>query len=459
VWLVAATTLVLLLGCSYRPLPLAAGTGGVDGALVAADGGLGGMGPVGDADGSAGAVTGRDSGMGGAAPDADSGDSGDSGDGDGPTDLSVDPCQPNPCQNGATCVAVVGGQRCECTAGFVGDSCQFPMFQPLAIPATCPAGEESQASGISADGATVVGYCGSTTSSYRALRWSETSDALDLGQERSKATGANADGSVVVGFMYSMYDDQCCPPGGWRWTSASGFEALTPSPSTYLTGSNPAAVSADGGVIVGGGTDNTDQYSVLWTRATGLNKISVGFGYSSAASGVSADGTVVAGEYFDYTINGYIGYRWQTLGSDMVLLNPLGNSANVHGISADGAVIVGDSQRGFDMSVSFRWTAAAGMTAIGGASPGVSDTALSVSADGSVIVGQLLDATDQPAGATVWDAVHGQRPVSAVLSQAGADLDGWSLSSASAVSADGKVIAGWGMDGSGAIRAWRARMP
>ena len=38
--------------------------------------------------------------------------------------IDINECSPNPCQNGATCVDLVGSYRCDCKSGYTGSNCE-----------------------------------------------------------------------------------------------------------------------------------------------------------------------------------------------------------------------------------------------------------------------------------------------------------------------------------------------
>lgn len=113
-------------------------------------------------------------------------------------------------------------------------------------------------------------------------------------------------------------------------------------------------------------------------------------------------------------------------------------------ISGDGSVIVGQSisANGFE---AFRWTESEGMVGLGDLAGGsYFSQAFSASADGSVIVGQA-NGFDDNGDAFIWDADNGMRELSDVLvSDYGLDLTGWSLQQARGISDDGMLIAGYG---------------
>jgi uncharacterized membrane protein len=80
---------------------------------------------------------------------------------------------------------------------------------------------------------------------------------------------------------------------------------------------------------------------------------------------------------------------------------------------------------------------------------------LAVNSSGTVIVGFTGLATTD---AFVWDATNGMRSLATVLTNAGADVSAWTLSQATGVSSNGKVIVGWGSH-NGTEEAWIARLP
>ncbi len=110
--------------------------------------------------------------------------------------------------------------------------------------------------------------------------------------------------------------------------------------------------------------------------------------FSSSATGVSADGSVVVGSSTRTPMWTTEAFRW-TQATGMVGLGDLpGGSfySDANGVSADGSVVVGISNIG-NGSEAFRWTQATGMVGLGNLSGWNSSSASGVSADGSVVVG------------------------------------------------------------------------
>lgn len=84
-----------------------------------------------------------------------------------------------------------------------------------------------------------------------------------------------------------------------------------------------------------------------------------------------------------------------------------------------------------------------------------------VSVAGDVAVGwatqkQTWPWTDR---AFIWTEATGMRPLRRVLIDLGVNMTGWQLTRAHAISADGRVIAGEGVNPQGVTEAWRAVVP
>lgn len=95
--------------------------------------------------------------------------------------------------------------------------------------------------------------------------------------------------------------------------------------------------------------------------------------------------------------------------------------------------------------------------------PETSSEATDVSADGSVIIGNfwtgVFGVPDVEITPFYWDERHGARTLESVLLAAGADVSGWTLREALAVSVDGRTIVGWGINPGGQAEAFRAVIP
>ncbi len=216
------------------------------------------------------------------------------------------------------------------------------------------------------------------------------------------------EGSLVVGEAYGA---------AVVWTADAGIFRLAGLPGVSDASATALAVSADGSVIVGSLASHLSQEAFRWTVQRGAAPLGdlPGGGFGSAAYDISAGGSIV-----------------------------VGSSASHRGPEA------------------FLWTSEGGMVGLGDIADGqYSSGALGVSADGTVVVG-WADPFGPPNDDTafIWDPIHGMRDLKEVLSvDYGLDLTGWELTSATDVSADGKVIVGYGVNPAGDKEAWRAVIP
>jgi probable HAF family extracellular repeat protein len=316
----------------------------------------------------------------------------------------------------------------------------------------------SYATGVSADGSVIVGQSNSG-SGAEAFRWTSGEGMVGLGVLRgtySSALGVSADGLVVVGTGSSMSGNEA-----FRWTAGGGMVGLGGLPGGSFD-SYAASVSADGSVIVGANSSATSE-AFRWTSGggmVGLGDLPGGdFQNGSGARAVTADGTVVVGA--GSSTAGREAFRW-TSGEGMVGLGDLPGGlsfSSAEDISADGSVIVGDGNSALGYEA-FRWTAGGGMVGLGDLPGGGFESyARGVSADGSVIVGR----SDSVSGdeAFIWDVANGMRNLKGLLNEllTPADrelLDDWTLRDATAISADGWTVVGWGTNATGNTEAWLA---
>ena len=307
----------------------------------------------------------------------------------------------------------------------------------------------SRANAVSSDGSVVVGF-GTSASGQEAFRWTSAGGMIGLsdltgGSFSSSANGVSANGSVVVGAGNSASG-----PEAFRWTSGGGLAGLSDLAGGSFN-SIANAVSADGLVVVGAGNTASGSEAFRWTSGGGM--VSIG---SSYARGVSADGSVVVG---NVTTTAPEAFRWTSSGG-LVKLGDLPGSplqSDATGVSANGSVVVGQGNSATGAEA-FRWTSGGGMVGLGDLAGGLTICqANGVSADGSIIVGYGFTALGSEA--FVWDAINGMRNLKDFLApRVGGALTGWTLTSAQAISADGRTIVGYGTNASGNTEAWSANL-
>lgn len=300
-------------------------------------------------------------------------------------------------------------------------------------------GTSSTARAISADGSVVVGQSALIGGQLKAYRWTQASGMIDLGTlggTSSEARAVSADGSVIVGASRTAVGFL----RGFRWTQAGGMVEI----GTLGAGTTAFGVSADGSVIVGGSNlASGPSRAFLWTQAAGiinLGTLSPGWSF---ARGVSADGLVVIGASVADIGGGIAAFRW-TAATGMVDIGSFGGAkTSAEAINSDGSVIVGYSNFAGDINnQGFRWTQSAGMIYLG--TLGTGSTATAVSADGNVVAGNS-GLTDGQIHAFRWTQASGMVDLGTL---------GGNFSTAFGMSADGSVIVGESTNASGQTRAF-----
>lgn len=247
--------------------------------------------------------------------------------------------------------------------------------------------------------------------------------------EGSGAVSVNADGSAVLGLVAGLNQ-----PAIWTaesgWTSLSGLQHEATASSLSADGSIVAGTY----VLPGGGFE-----AFRWTAVGG--PVTIGPG---GATGMSGNGGVICG------VNFATGYRWtEATGSVALAPFPGRTYARADAVSLDGTTIVGEADVGVATVAAHavRWVGNGLLEDLGDiAGGGDGSRALAVNADGSVIVGQGTGPTGSEA--SLWTAQTGMVSLRTHLLSLGVPgLENWHLIQATAISADGMVIAGYGRRG------------
>ena len=315
----------------------------------------------------------------------------------------------------------------------------------------------SQATAVSANGTVVVGISKSASGKSRAFRWTALEGLTDLGLmpggTSASARAVSADGSVIVGDG----DAQDASSAVFRWRASTGLVQLQALANSRLCVAGD--VSGDGNTVVG--TCLTAGNSAFrWTEGgamVALGQFGGGSNQTSNATAISTDASTIVG-FGHPVLTGAV--LWSAVGEASVLGMPAGDtSAAASAVSRDGSVVVGDSLQASFHRRAFRWTRQTGMTPIVSSSDSLSDViASAVSGDGRVITG--WGNTPNGETALLWDEPHGMRRLDdALKTDYQTTISGWTLSRATALSDDGRTVVGFGVNPAGYVEGWVLKFP
>jgi len=271
----------------------------------------------------------------------------------------------------------------------------------------------SYARAVNADGTVIVGET-SNGSTSRAFRWTSATGTMDelgtlqTGAQTSSsfAYGVSADGTIVVG--EAINDDNQFH--AFRWVEGAGMAQLFTAIDGNIIGTSAAyAVNKAGDVVVGQYYYNGNTGAFRWVANDGVQSLGAldqdtNTDWNSSASGVNAAGTVVVGSSSNGTdaTAPLEAFRW-TAETGMVGLGTLSGFTDSFGSATDstGNVVVGTlyDSTATQAAQGFRWESGTGMQTVeqwleaSGVDTSVmtdhTETATGVSADGSIVVGQL----------------------------------------------------------------------
>lgn len=246
----------------------------------------------------------------------------------------------------------------------------------------------------------------------------------------STATGLSADGSVVVGFTYNA----ASVARGFLWSKETGTFDLSSDPDLYFSCDG---VSGNGRVAFGTYLAPNEHYQpYFWSAETGLQPLHIS-GYSQGyAGGSSHDGNVIVGYVGFDGINNFA-CRWVTRG-DVELLDPGATNSYATGVTPDGSFVIGGQDTPGGISRAFYWGHGFGMQWVEPMDAYRILHFYDVAADGQRIVGAAY--TNDISTAVLWTPDDGLQKFDELY---GAALPrGATFSSAYAISADGRWIAG-----------------
>jgi uncharacterized membrane protein len=318
---------------------------------------------------------------------------------------------------------------------------------------------DSIAIGVSADGSTVVGSS-SGVNGVEAVRWRDGVlvglGDLPGGVFASVARGANHDGSIIVG---SGNTASATRPARWDDTLISELPPVA-GHAGYAEG---MGVSANGRTLAAFYTNGTiTGYSSLIAARVDDGVLTTApytpTNDSLFSAQPSEDGRVLSGRIRLGGAQYQACYWVDTTRVDLPKLSGGPIFSLTAAISGDGTVQLGLSASAASSGGEpVRWQG--GVAQALGNLPGSprSGVARSCNRDGSIVVGDTASAGGQVA--FIWDATNGMRSLRDVLiNDYALPLAGWTLTVAHAMTPDGSVIVGGGINPAGAPEGWIARL-
>ena len=227
------------------------------------------------------------------------------------------------------------------------------------------------------------------------------------------ATLISNDGNTILGYscIATAPGSNGCSTSALVWTNGLANPTVLEAHGNRNT--HAAAVSADGGIIAGyGRLPSGAMVATAWINGPTYTAIQLHHDidhFTSQATGISADGSVIIGTASGWTGN-MQSYRDQALswsnGSTMATqLQALpGDSSSTAGfVSADGSVIAGSSFSGSYQQHAVTWTNGSTTATDLGVSEGQSASGVTgISANGSVIVGWSGEVEEFERQAVSW---------------------------------------------------------
>ncbi len=318
----------------------------------------------------------------------------------------------------------------------------------LAVPLP-PGATAAGFGGMSSDGTVLAGDLVMGTAPHTGFYWTVGGSAATVipsvvPGEGIQIGAVSGDGRVVAG---------CEGNRVLRWSPGQGTPTLLTPP---VAGGDGCATAMDstGAIMVGDGNDiegDGSTFGFIWRATTGVFQFASSLGQGNAEIfGLSNTGIAV-GRAFGLAD---LGIWWAVQGTTTAAGVPLPTLPNftsfARGVSANGAVIVGEADATASV-LAVRWdTPFTSQPTQLPNLPGVAGAwAWAANQDGTVIVGT----SDR---AVAW--TPGVQAIDGSLALAGVNLAGFALTSAFAVSSDGKIISGRGTI-NGVSGVWIARIP
>jgi uncharacterized membrane protein len=327
-------------------------------------------------------------------------------------------------------------------------------FKPLAmVPTYYRYGQIPRSLGLSPDGVFVAGE----HQSQAAFEKGGSIQTLGMlpGAGYSQATGITANGDTAIGWTdlgISFY-----------WTSQTGMISLGTLPNQQY--SLATDISAAGDAVIGYSGTNGIWEAFIWSPSIGMK----GLGFlpgcnNSIGAAISENGKVATG--YSWGIGGWstiLACRWdsrriQNLGTLPGYTNSFG-----YGISRYGDYIVGTVSGPHFLLEGFIWDKSSGMRGIGHIRGYLNSQLWDVSEKGDRSVGSVDNYPNFPIeGNAILYSSQAKKAIlikDLLLAKGVTSVTGWQLEEATSISDDGTVIVGSGVDPLGRRMYWQATLP
>ena len=336
-------------------------------------------------------------------------------------------------------------------AGAAAAATNQPSFVPLDM--------DAHPAGISGDGSIVVGtyYDPDHPTGAGGFYWTADTGTVPIGG--NGAAGISADGMTIVGRANDAMgvENAAIWQGGTDWQVIGSF---TPDarPCDQLL-SAAYGVNGDGSVIVGLGEGGCGYaHGFRWDAGTGMTDLgSIVATRYSRANAISSDGTAIVG-WSDQATGFRQGARWVD-GAWQWLDNDYGPVGEALAVNSDGSKIVGRGCGPFTQWAWY-WTEDAGVQCVNGPVEDPFQTyMLGVSDDGQVIGGAVRPEDGPETDAVLWLNFEPMDLKQYLLDRGVSEVESWFFNWVNAVSADGSVVAGWGIGPDRRVHAFVVTLP
>jgi hypothetical protein len=265
----------------------------------------------------------------------------------------------------------------------------------------------------------------------------------------------SSDGTVIVSSVYA--EDGTCQAAKWL-----GGQDWLPM------GSEPGAVPCGDSLSSAWATNNTTAVGLFWRAQVcmaigGTWDLATGTAgpvlessvpnRPTRGNGITQDGTIVVG--WQDAVNGQReAVKWVNGVQEFIVDADGQRTGEADGVNSDGSVIWGGGYRNDGTGRGWLWRAGHGFMPMGQGGIGilVQTVPIAASEDGSVVIGLTRNFDAGVQYGWIWTAKKGWSPLNDYLK--GQVAAGWDLNAPTAISADGRIIAGTGLNPSGRVQAY-----